>query len=289
MFQTLPYPYSSRREPAPTLGVVAISKNEAREIVTYLMHLKSWVDEIVLVDDCSTDQTTALACATVPDIKIVKQSLDPVHGFAAQRNRGIAEATADWLLHMDIDDRVTPDLQAEIQQAIRQPDQDAYSYRRFNFFLHRPMRGGVWQNWNRVRLARRGIHQFQNAVHEICVVDAPAQRIGQLKHPMWHLNDENYLKRMRKSLQYGQAEAQAIALKHRVQWFHLTGMPIVHFVHAYIRKCGFRDGIPGLILALHGACDTFWRYALAWDQQNRLPRPELPWSEQTGEEAEHSR
>ncbi|MFP4441369.1 MAG: glycosyltransferase family 2 protein [Chloroflexaceae bacterium] len=272
-----------RREQKSTLGVVAISKNEAREIVAYLMHLRSWVDEIVLVDDCSSDQTTALARATVPGIKIVEQPLDPVHGFAAQRNRGIVEATSDWLLHMDVDDRVTRDLQAEIQQTIRRPDHDAYSYRRFNFFLHRPMQGGVWQNWNRVRLARRGIHQFQNAVHEICVVDAPAQRIGQLKHPMWHLNDENYLERMRKSLQYGQAEAQAIALQHRVQWFHLLGMPIVHFMYAYIGKFGFRDGIPGLILSLHGACDTFWRHALAWDQQNRLPRPELPLSEQTRE------
>jgi glycosyltransferase involved in cell wall biosynthesis len=265
-----------RSKQAPTLGVVAISKNEAREIGAFVQHLQRWVDEIVLVDDDSTDETVAIAHATAPGMTIVSHPLHPTAGFAAQRNRGIAAATADWLLHMDIDDRVTADLQAEIQQAIQCPERDAYAYRRHNFFLHRPVRGGVWRDWNRVRLARRGMHYFQSAVHETCMVCTRPHRIGQLKHAMWHLNDENYLERMRKSLQYCEAEAQEIACQGRVQWGHILGRPLIQFLHAYIGKAGFRDGVPGLILALHSASDTLWRYALAWDQQNRLPRPNPP-------------
>jgi glycosyltransferase involved in cell wall biosynthesis len=266
----------------PTIGVVAISKNEAREIGAFLQHLQTWVDEIVLVDDDSSDQTIALAYATAPGIKVISQPLHPIDGFAAQRNRGIAAATADWLLHMDIDDRVTADLQAEICQAIMCPDRDAYAYRRYNFFLHRPVRGGVWRDWNRVRLARRGMHHFQSAIHEMCIVYTRPHRIGQLKHAMWHLNDENYLERMRKSLQYCEAEAQEIARQGRVHWVHVLSRPMVQFLHAYIGKFGFWDGVPGLILALHSAGDTFWRYALAWDQQNRVPRPQPPTIPQPG-------
>jgi glycosyltransferase involved in cell wall biosynthesis len=260
----------------PTLGVVVISKNEEREMPSFLAHLLSWVDEIIIVDDCSTDGTLERARAADPAVTIIEQRLHPDEGFAGQRNRGIAAATADWLLHLDMDERIPPDLVAEIQQAICDPSKDAYRYRRLNFFLHRPMRGGGWQTWNKPQLARRGMHTFKNAVHEECVIQTAPTRIGQLQHMMWHLNDDSYLERMRKSFQYSQAEAEKLIPRRKVRWYHLVAMPLWRFGLLYLQKAGFRDGTPGLIAALHSACATFRAYALAWDQQNALPRPEPP-------------
>jgi glycosyltransferase involved in cell wall biosynthesis len=259
---------------APTFGVVAISKNEEREIGPFLAHLLPWVDEIILVDDGSTDNTVPLARAAGPKVKVIEQPMQPEEGFAGQRNRGIQEATADWLLHMDIDERVPPELAAEIQQAIWEPGRDGFRYRRLNFFLHRPMYGGGWNRWNRVQLARRGKHHFRNPVHEECIVETSASGIGQLQHPMWHLNDENYRERMRKSFQYCQIEAEELMHQQRVHWYHLLLMPLKAFVKVYIARAGFRDGTPGLLIALHGACAHFRTYALIWDEQHRLPRPE---------------
>ncbi|NJK81051.1 MAG: glycosyltransferase family 2 protein [Chloroflexaceae bacterium] len=260
----------------PTIGVVVISKNEEREMPSFLAHLLPWVDEIIIVDDTSTDGTQALARAAGAKVRVIEQALHPTYGFAGQRNRGIAAATADWLLHMDMDERVPPDLIMEIQQAICNPARDAYRYRRLNFFLHRPMRGGGWQTWNKPQLARRGMHQFEHAVHEECIIQTTPDRIGQLQHQMWHLNDENYNERMRKSFQYSQAEADKLLTRRQVRWYHLLAFPFWQFARLYVGKAGFRDGTPGLLAALHSACASFRAHALVWDQQNALPRPQPP-------------
>jgi glycosyltransferase involved in cell wall biosynthesis len=260
---------------APTISVVAISKNEEREMPSFLAHLLPWVDEIIIVDDESTDNTVAIARATGPKVRVIEQPMNPEYGFAGQRNRGIEEATSDWLLHMDMDERVPPKMAAEIQQAISDPAKDAYFYRRLNFFLHRPIKGGGWNQWNSVHLARRGMHRFQNPIHEQCIVQIPSTRIGQLEQRMWHLNDENYRERMRKSFQYCQIEAEKLMQRRKVHWYHLILVPLWVFAKVYIAKLGFRDGTPGLIIALHGACANFRTYALIWDEQHRLPRPDV--------------
>jgi hypothetical protein len=79
---------------------------------------------------------------------------------------------------------------------------------------------------------------------------------------------------MRKSFQYCQAEAEKLMQRRKVHWYHLLLMPIWRFVLLYFAKRGLRDGTPGLIIALHSACATFRTYALVWDEQHQLPRPE---------------
>src|SRR2546428_14092308 len=98
------------QKPRPTLGVVAISHNEETDMPGFLEHLLPWVDEIVIVDDGSTDETIQIARAAGPKVKIISSPRQPGEYYSHQRNKGIDAATSDWLLHMDIVERVTPEL-----------------------------------------------------------------------------------------------------------------------------------------------------------------------------------
>lgn len=257
----------------PTLGIIAICKNEEIDLPGFLSHLIPWVDEIVLVDDESTDDTLEIARAFAPKVRCINHPMQPQFGFAGQRNAGIQAATADWLLHMDIDERVPAALGQEILRAIQDPNYNGFRYRRMNYFLHRPMYSGGLQLWNNPQLGRRGYHHFERNLHEKCMVEG---LVGQLNNVMWHLNDANYAERMRKSVHYCQYEAQRlIDQNHIIRWYDFFVYPALKFVKGYALQRGFRDGIPGLIFALHSADAVFRTYALAWDLQNRLSRDEL--------------
>ncbi|MCP3955992.1 MAG: glycosyltransferase family 2 protein [Desulfobacterales bacterium] len=166
-------PIKPAAKPEPTLGVVAICKNEEKDLSAFIEHLLPWVDEIVIVDDGSIDSSRDIIRAAGAKVHLVEHTMDQETGFSGLRNIGIdrATATADWLLHMDIDERVPPAFAAEIRANICHTRRNGFKYRRLNYFLHREMRGGGWQEWNKCQLARKGKHSFQNKAHEVCVID----------------------------------------------------------------------------------------------------------------------
>lgn len=256
-----------------TLGVVAISYNEERDLPGFISNLQSWVDEIVIVDDGSTDSTEELAKAAGAKVNFIISPREDKEYFSHQRNKGIDAAKSDWLLHMDIDERVTPELAKEILESIQNNGMDAYRYWRLNFFLHRPMKGGGWQDWNLVHLARRDVFHFGGMFHEDCIVDAPPERIGQLKSLIWHLNDDSYLERMQKSNLYCLEQARILKDSgRRIRWWHLLLLPAVEFLKKFFKKKGYRDGTLGLMFALHTASAKFKACALVWDEQNPVSR-----------------
>lgn len=260
----------------PTLGVVAISYNETQDLPGFLENLLPWVDEIVIVDDGSTDETAAIAQAAGDKVTFISSPRTSGEYFAQQRNKGIQAANSDWLLHMDIDERVTPTLAKEIQQAIRDETKDGYRYRRLNYFLHRPMNSGGWQDWNMIHLARRHLFHFEGMFHETCVLDAPEDRIGQLEAKMWHLNDTSYHSRMRKSINYCEEQAERLSKRYkRMKWFHLIGLPGYELWRKFVLKGGYRNGTLGLLFALHSAGAMFRACALVWDEQNSISRSNI--------------
>ncbi len=263
-------------QPKPTLGVVAICKDEEQDLPTFINHLLPWIDEVVIVDDGSVDSSKEIIRAAGPKVRLVKQEMDPETGFAGLRNSGIDNASSDWLLHTDIDERIPPALAAEIKLTIRDTSLNAFKYPRRNYFLHRAMRGGGWQDWNKPQLARKGNHHFKNRVHERCVVDGEPGSVGQLQNVIWHLNDETYQERMEKSMVYCQEQARRIGERNIVvRWWHMFLFPVGEFLRKYILKKGWRDGTHGLLFSMHSSCAMFKACALLWDEQNRIERDEL--------------
>ena len=260
----------------PTLGVVALCYNEEQDLPGFLEHLLPWVNEIVLVDDGSTDRTLDIARNAGPAVSIIVSPRRTGEYYSHQRNKGINAARSDWLLHMDIDERVTPELRREIEEGIRRTDVDGFRFHRHNFFLHRQIRGGGWQLWSYLHVARREKFVFGGKIHEECHLSSEPNRVKRLRSFMWHLNEDSYEKRRRKSLFYTTVEAETLLQKNaRVRLWHLIILPFLVFIKRYILLLGFRDGIAGWILAFEGMSSTFDAYAIAWDQQNRIAREDI--------------
>lgn len=260
----------------PSLAAVAICKNEERNLPGLIGNLINWVDEIVIVDDGSTDRSREITEAAGDKVTFIDHPMSQEDGYAGQRNVGIASASADWLLHMDCDERVTPELADEIRKAIHATDLCGFRYRRLNYFLHRPMRYGGWASWNRPQLARRGHHRFEGRLHESCEIAGGAAKTGQLSGLMKHLNEENFEERLHKSARYVEMTAQKYATDGTtVSGAKIFRRTIREFAKKYLLQKGFLDGTPGLISALHSATAEFRAQALVWDRQHAIQRAEI--------------
>lgn len=259
----------------PTLGVVAISFDEEEDLPGFLANLTPWVDEIVIVDDGSSDATAAIAAAGGDKVRFIPSPRASGEYYSHQRNKGIAAAESEWLLHMDIDERVSGPLASEILSAIRAGSADAFRFRRRNYFLHRPMRGGGWQRWNQEHLARREVLTFGGMFHETCAL-AEGARVGQLRGWMNHLNDASFEERMRKSASYHpEVMARLRESGVSVGLGRLMMDPVAAFLRSYLALGGFRDGVPGFIFAVHSATARFRALASLWGEQHEIPRASL--------------
>ena len=265
---------------SPTLAVCSIAKNEERDLPGWLaVHLR-FCDELVVVLDTSEDRTLNLLQQAQAEhgqrVRWIHHAMDPDEGFAGQRNAAIQAATADWILHTDIDERPTPGLAAEIRDAIRQPDRNAFCYRRLNHFLHHPVKGGGWAHWNKPWLARRGAHRFEGRIHERIVIEGDDGATGQLEGRMWHLCDEDYVTRVEKNARYMQGSGRQIVERGiRVRWYHLLLHPGWRAFKSFFVQGGWRDGTQGVVHSLYTFGSVFNWWAFAWETQNQVERGTL--------------
>jgi glycosyltransferase involved in cell wall biosynthesis len=221
----------------------------------------TWVDEIVVLDSHSTDRTE----------QICREYTDKVHqcdfqGFGKLRNRALGLVTHDWVLSLDADERATEELRDEIRTELaRGPRADAFFVPRKNFFLGRWIRHGGWypdyrqpQVFNRHRMRYR-----EDMVHEGFDLDG---RIGYLRGHVLQFPFRDLGQYLQKMSRYSTLMAEQMAQRGRKFRLHqLITHPIYTFVKMYGLRQGFRDGMPGLILALLYAYYTFVKYAKLWE------------------------
>jgi len=238
------------------LSAILITKNAASHIESCLDSLHGWVDEIIIVDGGSTDDTVA-RCNRYP-VKLY------VHedwlGFGVQKNRALAYAQGDWVLSIDADEAVPTTLQQEILHATKQDRYVAFQMPRCSSYCGRWIRHSGWQPDYVLRLFRRDAARFSNAlVHEQVQVSHGA--VGRLKTPLSHYSFNSLEEVLDKVNAYSTASAQM-----RFQQGKRGSLrkAIAHgmwaFVRTYLLQRGFLDGREGFMLAVSNAEGTYYRY-----------------------------
>jgi len=254
-----------------TLSVVLITLNEAANLPRTLASVR-WAQEIVVVDSGSTDATLEIARQFG-----ARASEEPWEGFAAQKNSAISHASSDWVLSLDADEEVSPELAREIQALLAgEPEFTAYRIPRLNHFLGRPLRhGGYWPD-PKLRLFRRDAARFEEQpVHETMRADGPDGLLrGHLIHHCY-AKLEDYIEHMNR---YSTIAAEALAASGRVRdsWLWLKWNALVNpaatFLYNYIFRLGFLDGRAGLLQHINHSFYIHWKYAKAWEFARRKLR-----------------
>jgi (heptosyl)LPS beta-1,4-glucosyltransferase len=240
------------------LSVVMIAKNAA-DLLPDCLASVAWADEIVILDSGSTDNTVYIARAA----KVFTDT--DWQGYGIQRQRAQGHATGDYVLMIDTDERVTPELQQAIQAVLSSPQPGAvYSIARRNYFLGRFMRHSGWYPDRVMRLYERGRFQYNdNLVHESLACDG-AQVIP-LTGDLLHLTCRDFASFQQKQLNYATAWAQE---RHqRGKKASLTGI-FTHTLGAFLKtlllRGGVLDGKQGWLLAVVNAQYTFNKYTELW-------------------------
>ncbi len=246
-----------------TLSVALITLNEAANLPRTLASVR-WAHEIVVVDSGSTDATRSIAQSFG-----ARLFEEPWKGFAAQKNSSIGHATGEWILSLDADEEVSPELAQEIQALLAgEPAFNSYRVPRLNHFLGRPLRhGGYWPD-PKLRLFRRGTARFKHQpVHETMQADGPSGMLkGHLVHHCYPTMDD-YNEHMNR---YSSIAAQTLADSGRAgrsrTWLFWNARlnPAATFLYNYIFRLGFLDGRAGLLQHLKHSAYIRSKYGKAW-------------------------
>ncbi len=251
-----PLATAARDTASPRLSVIIIVKNESRYIKACLDSVV-FADEWIVVDSGSTDDTVDIARTW--GAQVVTYLDWP--GFGPQKNRALDLARGEWVLSIDADERVTPELAAEIQALLAgSPALDAYNIPRLSWFCGKPIRHSGWWPDYVLRLFCRQVGRFNEvAVHERVMV---AGEVGYLNAHFVHAAYDNLDVLLTKINRYSTDAAHAMHQRgKRTSLAGVLGHAFWTFVRLYIIRRGFLDGRHGLVLAVAAAAGSFFRYA----------------------------
>ncbi|MBA3847022.1 MAG: glycosyltransferase family 2 protein [Planctomycetes bacterium] len=249
------------REP---ITVLIPTYNEERNLPDALASLAGWADEIFVVDSFSTDRTIAIANAA--GARVVQHAYV---NSAAQKNWAIPQCTHRWVLVLDADERVTPELAREIQALLR--DQAtrtaaAYGIYRRTFFLDIPITRCGWARDRVVRLFDRARARYPELeVHADLVADGPIADLGgRIDHYTYRTLDE-YFEKFRRYTTWSANDLWKRGT--RCGLGALAFRPIGRFLTMYVLRRGFLDGAPGFMVCALSAFSVLGRYAKLWAMQ----------------------
>jgi len=245
----------------PKLSVTVITRNEAADIDAALASVR-FADEIVLVDAMSTDDTVAIARQHTDRIVVREWP-----GYIDQKNYAASLARHDWILSLDADERVTPELAAEIQRLLAGDPRDAaYRIPRVTFHLGRWIRSTDWYPDFQTRLYDRRRARWTGAyVHEAVTVDGSIGRLaGELQHYAYR-DIADHLETIDRYTTL--AARQMDEAGRRSGWLEMVGHPPLAFLRNYVLRGGFRDGSAGLIVSVMNSYYVFLKFAKLWGRR----------------------
>lgn len=247
-----------------SLSVILITKNEEANLKDCLESV-SFADEIIVVDSQSSDKTQEIARSFGAKLEITSDW----PGFGPQKNRALNLATQDWVLSIDADERVTPELKQEILTAIASPNAaDCYAIPRSSWYCGRFMKHSGWYPDYVDRLFKRGSAKFSDhLVHERLL---PTGSSGKLNNHFLHYSYRDFSQVLKKVDVYSSAAAQQAFKQGKKGGL---GEALVHgfwaFFRTYVLRRGFLDGKYGLALAISNAATSYYKYLKLWQLQNK--------------------
>lgn len=235
----------------PKISAIITTYNEEKNIKNCLASIK-WVDEILVIDSFSTDDTVAICQAFGARV------LQRRYEYAAeQKNWAIPQAKHPWIVLLDADEVASDNLISELKNLLRtRPKHTAYWMPRKNYFLGKKVRFCGWQNDRVVRFFHRDYHRYENKmVHEEIERTKP---FGSLKSKIIHYNTTDLKRYSQKIERYANYAAQVYLKKNKkIGPFHLYIKPAFKFMNSYVLRGGFLDGKTGLMICKLRARETW--------------------------------
>ncbi len=270
------------------LSAIIIAKNEESRIAKCLSHL-TWVDEVIVVDNGSTDATREVAKKQGATVISVADT----HDFAKLRTIGKEKAHGEWLLYVDADEVVTQELAGEIREVVSHQESrelsssgltrgsssknldsrfrgndnlvGGYEFRRKNYYLGHPWPGEEYI----LRLMRKdALQEWYGELHETARVKG---EIGRLRSPLFHYTHRTLEEMVTKTNEWSQSEANLRFLSGHPQvvWWRFLRVMLTAFFDSFIRQSGWRAGAVGWIESIYQAFSMFITYAKLWEMQQR--------------------
>ena len=244
------------------ISALILAKNEEETLEECLRQL-NFVDEIIVLDQFSTDDT----------IKIAKKYTDKViqsskQDFDVNRNILRSKAEGEWLLYIDSDERITSTLREEILTTIKDKKHAAYYIPRENYVLGKRIRhGGWWPDYVPKLFKKNQLIAWNGRVHESPQINGS---FGYFKNPLIHYTARSMSKMFQKTIKWAKIEAELSfnAQHSKVSQIKLLKAMVFEFSSRYFKKLGILDGVPGLIEAIYQALHKAIVLTYLWEIQN---------------------
>ncbi|MDP2653463.1 MAG: glycosyltransferase family 2 protein [Candidatus Omnitrophota bacterium] len=255
------------------ISVVVITKNEEDNIEDCLASVAGWADELIVVDDESADRTVELARKFTDRIFHRKMENEGRH-----RNWAYAQAKNDWVLSLDADERVTPELQREINEAIPTAGCAAFAIPLRNYIGTYWVRYAGWYPASKIRLFQKNLFRYEEAeVHPCAIVDG---KTGSLTKDIIHKgypDFEHFLASLNRQSTWEAKKWIRTGLN--MTRGRIMRRSVDRFFRSYIGKRGMKDGLVGFMVALFAGLYQVVSYAKYWEMKRQA----------TGQDVDHSK
>lgn len=245
----------------PTLSAAIITFNEERNIQACLDSVSDWADEIIVLDSYSNDGTEAI-CRANPKVRFHQHPFD---GHIQQKNRALKMCASDWILSLDADERVSPQLRASIVALLqRNPDIAGARFPRLTYHMHRYIRHGGWYPNARYRLVRRGMAVWGGEnPHDKLILKGRGIKI---KGDLIHFTARDLSDQVKTINNFSSITALTRYNNGRnFRLWRLLVKPVSTFLETYLLKRGFLDGLQGFVIAVSSSYAAFLKEAKLYE------------------------
>lgn len=249
------------------ISVVISAFNEENKIEDCLRSVMSLAKEIILIDNSSQDGTKDIAKKYTQ--KVYVRPNDPVN-LNKNKNYGFSKANYQWILSLDADERITPQLEKEIKQVVKNKGINGYDIPRKNIIFGKWIKNSIWWPDYNLRLFRKTSGKFPaHHVHEKVKVIGDVEK---LKNPIIHYNYQTVSQFLRKMDEnYTESETENfIKNEKNIYWYDSIRWPANDFLKTFFAQHGYKDGIHGLVLSLFQAFYALVFFAKVWERKEKF-------------------